>query len=135
MDSGYFDVKAKLRSSVRDNLLFYAVVGGVGVVGFLFLLISGRLDLASLPALCIGASNAFGENEDENDLPPGIIIAVKARKASMATGYGAGATIPARYLPAVQPAFRGTEDDAQSGATRWRWRRPPASANATSPRA
>ena len=82
-----------------------------------------------------GASNAFGENEDENDLPPGIIIAVKARKASMATGYGAGATIPARYLPAVQPAFRGTEDDAQSGATRWRWRRPPASANATSPRA
>ena len=53
------------------------------------------------------AHNAFGEEEgsDDEDLPPGILVAVHAKKAAMRGGYGTG-VVPAKYLPQKAPAFK-----------------------------
>ncbi|CAG9462858.1 unnamed protein product [Pedinophyceae sp. YPF-701] len=59
-NAGDFTAVAKLRTSLRDNLTFYAVIGAVGLVGVTALVLSGKFSLTRLPGLGIALSNAFG---------------------------------------------------------------------------
>ena len=47
-------------SSTRSNILFYAVLGGLGAVGLLALLATGSVSPQNLKGLLIALSNAFG---------------------------------------------------------------------------
>ena len=70
--------------------------------------------------------DAFGDGDDEDDdLPPGIVLAVQARKAGTGGGYKGGA-VPTKYLPAKQAAFRAHHQyvpnkaaASRSKAARW----------------
>ena len=81
-DSGHFTWADRAKTSVRNNLLFYAVLAvgllpssltciarmlmlryllqGVGATGLLLLLITGELAASNVVGFCIAFSNAFG---------------------------------------------------------------------------
>ncbi|PSC73983.1 LMBR1 domain-containing 2-like protein A [Micractinium conductrix] len=58
--SGEFSVKARLLAAARTNLLYYAILLGVGLAGLVLLLFSGRLQPANVLGFCIAFSNAYG---------------------------------------------------------------------------
>lgn len=43
-DAGDFTVLGKLRTSLRENLRFWMIMISLGVIGFVFLLFTGRLN-------------------------------------------------------------------------------------------
>ncbi|KAK9804797.1 hypothetical protein WJX72_005995 [[Myrmecia] bisecta] len=59
-DSGHFALRDRLASSLKNNLMFYAVLTGLGAVGLLVLLLSGHLAPSNVLGFCIALSNAFG---------------------------------------------------------------------------
>ena len=59
-DAADFTMSKRLKTSVRGNLIFYASVGTIGVVGAVILLATKELAWDNLVTLAIGASNAFG---------------------------------------------------------------------------
>lgn len=58
--SGHFTFASRLRDAAVSNARFYAVAGGVGVLGLVFLTASGRMALTAIPGFLIAANNAFG---------------------------------------------------------------------------
>ncbi|KAK9807047.1 hypothetical protein WJX72_011975 [[Myrmecia] bisecta] len=59
-DSGDFTAWGRMKSSIKDNLMFYAVIGALGAVGLLAVLLSGKMALSSIPPLAVMLSNTFG---------------------------------------------------------------------------
>lgn len=59
-DAADFTMSKRLKTSIRGNLIFYASVGTIGIVGAVILLATKELAWENLVTLAIGASNAFG---------------------------------------------------------------------------
>ncbi|GBG59074.1 hypothetical protein CBR_g24418 [Chara braunii] len=59
-DAGDFTVLARLKTSLRDNLLFYGIMGALGIVGLIGLLAAGKFKWDAIMGFAIAASNAFG---------------------------------------------------------------------------
>jgi len=60
VDAGDFTISGRLRTSIRDNLLFWLVMIVVGVIGIAMLIFMAHFDLQDLPGYGIALSNAFG---------------------------------------------------------------------------
>ncbi|KAK9808359.1 hypothetical protein WJX73_005749 [Symbiochloris irregularis] len=60
LDSGDFTFLKRVRSSLKANLTYYLLIGSAGLVGILFLLLSGRLSFKELLPLGITLSNTYG---------------------------------------------------------------------------
>jgi len=60
IDSGAFDTLGKIWSSVRDNLMFYAVLLGLSFIGIMIVMSAGNLSVSALPGTCIALTNMFG---------------------------------------------------------------------------
>jgi len=60
VDAGDFTRLGRLRTSIKENLILYALCAVLGVIAILFLLSYGRLDAASLGGFLVALSNAFG---------------------------------------------------------------------------
>ncbi|PRW61506.1 LMBR1 domain-containing 2-like protein A [Chlorella sorokiniana] len=58
--SGEFTVKDRLLAAVRTNLMYYAVLLGVGTAGLVLLLVTGHLAPSNVLGFCIAFSNAYG---------------------------------------------------------------------------
>jgi hypothetical protein len=58
-DAGDFTVRARLRTSVRENALFYAVLGVVGVVVMLVLVITKGVSVAGIAGGAVAFSLSF----------------------------------------------------------------------------
>lgn len=59
-DAGDFTAFDKLRTSLRENAIFYGTLGAAGVIGIIMLLITGKLDFTNVVGFCIALSNSFG---------------------------------------------------------------------------
>ncbi|XP_010939698.2 uncharacterized protein [Elaeis guineensis] len=59
-DAGDFTVKERLRTSVRMNLLFYIIVGSIGLFGLILLVIMHRDWSGGIVGLAMACSNTFG---------------------------------------------------------------------------
>ena len=59
-DAADFSVGARLKTSIRENLIFYAVIVVVAMFGIILLLAYGSMTAAGLSAFGIAASNMFG---------------------------------------------------------------------------
>ena len=59
-DAGDFSPLGRLRTSVRENLIFYAVIVLVALVGVALLLANSMMTAAGLSAFSVTASNMFG---------------------------------------------------------------------------
>eukprot|EP00894_Picocystis_sp_ML_P003858 jgi/Pico_ML_1/54375/g4733.t1 len=59
-DAGDFTALDKLRTSLRENAIFYGTLGAAGVMGIIMLLITGKLDFTNVVGFCIALSNSFG---------------------------------------------------------------------------
>jgi hypothetical protein len=59
--SGEFSIMDRILQSVRNNLIYYAVLLLVGLAGLLLLLLTGRLKVSNVVGFCIAFSNAYGE--------------------------------------------------------------------------
>ena len=60
VEASEFTLGGRLRASLRSNLVFYGAAGGLGLLGLLALLLSGRVSARTVPGLCVALSNAFG---------------------------------------------------------------------------
>lgn len=59
-DAGDFTVTERLKASIHINLLFYLIVGSVGLCGLILLLIMGKMWNGGLLGLAMACSNTFG---------------------------------------------------------------------------
>nr|CAD1826937.1 unnamed protein product [Ananas comosus var. bracteatus] len=59
-DAGDFTVKERLKTSIRINLLFYTIVGSIGLFGLILLIIMHRDWSGSIVGLAMACSNTFG---------------------------------------------------------------------------
>eukprot|EP00884_Botryococcus_braunii_P007317 jgi/Botrbrau1/16587/Bobra.0068s0018.2 len=59
-DCGAFTVADRLTTSLRNNLIFYAILLATGAAGLLLLLLMGELEPSNIVYFCIAASNAVG---------------------------------------------------------------------------
>ncbi|XP_074592775.1 uncharacterized protein LOC141848627 [Curcuma longa] len=59
-DAGDFTVKERLRTSLHVNLVFYIVVGSIGLIGFILLIIMHRDWGVGILGLAMACSNTFG---------------------------------------------------------------------------
>ncbi|KAL3146885.1 hypothetical protein ABBQ38_014857 [Trebouxia sp. C0009 RCD-2024] len=59
-DSGHFTVGDRIRTAIRNNLIFYAVLVALAIGGLLLLLMTGNLAPSNVLGFCVAASNAFG---------------------------------------------------------------------------
>mmetsp|Transcript_22590 Transcript_22590/g.31473 ORF Transcript_22590/g.31473 Transcript_22590/m.31473 type:complete len:672 (+) Transcript_22590:183-2198(+) len=59
-DAGDFTVASRLHTAVRENLIFYAVVGSLSFLGLVLLLIFHHVNPTSLAHTIIALSNTFG---------------------------------------------------------------------------
>ncbi|GMH32963.1 hypothetical protein BSKO_00797 [Bryopsis sp. KO-2023] len=60
VEAGDFTFLGRVRSSIKDNLLFYFVMGGLGGIGLLIVIVTGHLRMGTLPGFCIALANTFG---------------------------------------------------------------------------
>ena len=60
MDQTDFPVDGRLKTSIRENLIFYAAIVVVAMLGIILLLAYGNMTAAGLSAFGIAASNIFG---------------------------------------------------------------------------
>jgi len=58
--SGYFRKRTKLRGAMRENALFYMIVGFIFVVLIIYLAATTDLKLGQVPALLMGLANLWG---------------------------------------------------------------------------
>ncbi|XP_078157297.1 LMBR1-like membrane protein [Carex rostrata] len=59
-DAGDFTVKERLKTSIHANLVFYSIVGSIGLVGLILLIIMQRDRDKNIMGLAMGFSNTFG---------------------------------------------------------------------------
>lgn len=59
-DAGDFTVTERLKTSIRVNLVFYLVVGSIGLLGLVLLIIMHGLRIGSVLGLAMACSNTFG---------------------------------------------------------------------------
>nr|XP_010937375.1 LMBR1 domain-containing protein 2 homolog A isoform X2 [Elaeis guineensis] len=59
-DAGDFTVKERLKTSIRLNLLFYTIVGSIGLFGLILLVIMHRNWSGGIVGLAMACSNTFG---------------------------------------------------------------------------
>ncbi|KAK7247392.1 hypothetical protein RIF29_42275 [Crotalaria pallida] len=59
-DAGDFTVSERLKTSVHVNLVFYLIVGSIGLFGFILLIMMHRTWTGSLLGLAMACSNTFG---------------------------------------------------------------------------
>ncbi|KAG5548318.1 hypothetical protein RHGRI_013876 [Rhododendron griersonianum] len=59
-DAGDFTVTERLKASIHINLLFYLIVGSVGLCGLILLVIMGKIRHGGLLGLAMACSNTFG---------------------------------------------------------------------------
>ncbi|XP_028752340.1 LMBR1 domain-containing protein 2 homolog A [Neltuma alba] len=59
-DAGDFTVSERLKSSLHVNLVFYLLVGAVGLIGVIFLIIMHKTWSGDLLGLAMACSNTFG---------------------------------------------------------------------------
>lgn len=59
-DAGDFSVGGRLRTSIRENLIFYAVIVLVAVLGVVLLVANAAMTFAGVAAFSIAVSNMFG---------------------------------------------------------------------------
>lgn len=60
VDSGHFFWSDRLKAALQNNLMLYAVLGGLGAVGIVALKVVGNLSFSNIVGICIALSNAFG---------------------------------------------------------------------------
>nr|BAK02403.1 predicted protein [Hordeum vulgare subsp. vulgare] len=58
--AGDFTPWEKLKTAIRENLIFYGIAGGIGIVGLIYIGIAQSLTAMSLYSLVIGLSNTWG---------------------------------------------------------------------------
>ncbi|ONK75600.1 uncharacterized protein A4U43_C03F18600 [Asparagus officinalis] len=59
-DAGDFTVRERLRTSIRANLVFYLIVGSIGLFGLILLIIMRRDWSGGIVGLAMACSNTFG---------------------------------------------------------------------------
>ncbi|KAJ4793708.1 hypothetical protein LUZ62_044954 [Rhynchospora pubera] len=59
-DAGDFTLKERLKTSIHANLVFYSIVGSIGLVGLILLIIMRRDWGSNIMGLAMGFSNTFG---------------------------------------------------------------------------
>ena len=79
-----------------------------------------RLKQPHRPTLATGTVTS--NDDDVDDAPPGIRLAVKARQATMTSRYSTD-SVPVRYLPTIKPQFAAHKDDHGLGRHQKRRRR------------
>jgi hypothetical protein len=58
--SGYFTIRTKMKGAIRENALFYMIVGFIFVVLIIYLAASTDLTMKEVPALLMGMGNLWG---------------------------------------------------------------------------
>jgi len=59
-DAGDFTVKERLKTSIHMNLLFYSIVGAIGLFGLILLLVMHRAWDGGIVGFAMACSNTFG---------------------------------------------------------------------------
>ncbi|KAJ4967339.1 hypothetical protein NE237_019188 [Protea cynaroides] len=59
-DAGDFTVKERLKTSVQGNLVFYLIVGSIGLFGFLLIVLRGNWNVSDVASAMMACSNTFG---------------------------------------------------------------------------
>ncbi|KAK3155337.1 hypothetical protein QOZ80_2BG0201930 [Eleusine coracana subsp. coracana] len=59
-DAGDFTVKERLKTSIHMNLLFYSIVGAIGLIGLILLLVMHRAWDGGIVGFAMACSNTFG---------------------------------------------------------------------------
>ncbi|KAL9356490.1 hypothetical protein Peur_049743 [Populus x canadensis] len=59
-DAGDFTVMERLKTSVRANLVFYLIVGAIGLFGFILLITMNKIRIGNVLAVAMACSNTFG---------------------------------------------------------------------------
>ncbi|KAK9795930.1 hypothetical protein WJX73_006763, partial [Symbiochloris irregularis] len=59
-DSGHFHLADRCIASLRNNLVFYGILVGIGAAGLLLLILTRHLYITNVVGFCIASSNAFG---------------------------------------------------------------------------
>lgn len=59
-DAGDFTVTERLKTSMRENLVFYLIVGSIGLFGVILLIIMHRTWDGNIPGFAMACSNTFG---------------------------------------------------------------------------
>nr|XP_034891439.1 LMBR1 domain-containing protein 2 homolog A-like isoform X1 [Populus alba] len=59
-DAGDFTVMERLKTSVRANLIFYLIVGAIGLFGFILLIMMNKIRTGNVLAVAMACSNTFG---------------------------------------------------------------------------
>jgi hypothetical protein len=58
-DAGDFTVRARLRTSIKENALFYAVLGVLGLVGMIVLVVTKGVSIAGIASGAVALSLSF----------------------------------------------------------------------------
>ncbi|KAL2538545.1 LMBR1-like membrane protein [Forsythia ovata] len=59
-DAGDFTMKERLKTSIHVNLVFYLIVGSIGLFGFILLIIMDKIRIRDILGLAMACSNTFG---------------------------------------------------------------------------
>ncbi|CAK7354602.1 unnamed protein product [Dovyalis caffra] len=59
-DAGDFTVVERLKTSVHANLVFYLIVGGIGLFGIILLIMMDKIRIGNVLAFAMACSNTFG---------------------------------------------------------------------------
>ncbi|CAM8904226.1 unnamed protein product [Rhodiola kirilowii] len=59
-DAGDFTFKERLKTSIHENLVFYLVVGSIGLFGIILLATLGKIGDGGILGFAMGCSNTFG---------------------------------------------------------------------------
>jgi len=92
VDAGDFSVSGRLRTSIRDNLIFWLIMVVVGITGIMLLIFAAHFSLSDLPRYGISLSNAFGLLVSVFLLGYGLVAIPKLlwRQASPEKSFAAG---------------------------------------------
>uniref|UniRef100_A0A7N0T6U0 LMBR1-like membrane protein n=2 Tax=Kalanchoe fedtschenkoi TaxID=63787 RepID=A0A7N0T6U0_KALFE len=59
-DAGDFTFNGRLKTSIHENLVFYSIVGAVGLFGFILLLMMHKIKARAILGVAMACSNTFG---------------------------------------------------------------------------
>ncbi|XP_059645449.1 uncharacterized protein LOC132287008 [Cornus florida] len=59
-DAGDFTVAERLKTSIHENLIFYLIVGSIGLFGFILLILMHKIRSEGVLGFAMGCSNTFG---------------------------------------------------------------------------
>uniref|UniRef100_A0A6N2KUI5 LMBR1-like membrane protein n=1 Tax=Salix viminalis TaxID=40686 RepID=A0A6N2KUI5_SALVM len=59
-DAGDFTVMERLKTSAHANLVFYLIVGAIGLFGFILLIMMNKIRIGNVLAVAMACSNTFG---------------------------------------------------------------------------